>query len=173
MQQTPQNLTSESSQHPFFLQRTFDAPRTLLFEVFTQPEHLAQWWGPAGMNLQVERLDLQEQGLFLYSMERDGQKSYGRFQYQDIQAPERLVYTSAFCDENGHAIRAPFNPNWPLELLNILTFEEQDGKTILTLQGGPIHATPEETQLYIGFMQNLRQGMGGTLDQLEAYLQRL
>lgn len=165
-----QQIQTTDSTHPFFLERTINAPRTLVFQAFTQPEHLVHWWGPKGATLQVESLDLKEQGMFLYSMEQGGQRMYGRFVYQDIQAPERLVYTSAFCDEQGNAIRAPFSAVWPLELLNIMTFEEQVGKTLLTLRGGPVNATPEETQFYIGFMSNLQQGMGGTLDQLDAYL---
>lgn len=102
---TPQPQTTDPT-HPFFLQRTLNFPRALVFQAFTQPEHLLHWWGPKGSSIEVVRLDLHKQGMFLYSMEQGGQKMYGRFVYQDIKAPERLSYTSAFSDENGNAIRA-------------------------------------------------------------------
>ncbi|MGO4374988.1 hypothetical protein AB4Z21_30400, partial [Paenibacillus sp. MCAF20] len=65
-----------------------------------------------------------------------------------VQPPEKLIWVQSFSDENGNTIRAPFNPQWPLEILNILTLEEVEGKTILTLQGGPLNASDEEQAAY-------------------------
>lgn len=97
---------------------------------------------------------------------------WGRFVYRDIQPPERLVFVNSFADQDGNITRAPFSPTWPLEIENRLTLTEADGKTTLTLRGGPINATKEERQTFWKAQQSLRQGFAGTFDQLAAYLAR-
>ena len=51
-----------------------------------------------------------------------------------------------------------------------VTLNEGDGKTTLTLRGHPINATEVERNTYAGFRDSMKQGFGGTFDQLEAYL---
>lgn len=154
--------------------RTFDAPRELVFQAFTQAEHLQHWWGPKGMTLRVAELDVRPGGTFLFSMEApDGHKMWGKFVYRENVAPEKIVYTNSFSDEEGNIIRAPFSETWPLEVLNTWTFTEEDGKTTLTLHGVPLHATEEEKQNFADMHGSMQQGFGGTFDQLDAYLARL
>ncbi|HKS69038.1 MAG TPA: SRPBCC domain-containing protein, partial [Ktedonobacterales bacterium] len=93
-----------------------------------------------------------------------------RFVYRDIQPPERMVFVNSFSDEEGNVTRAPFNPTWPLEVLNTLTLSEADGKTTLTLRGGPINATEEERETFWKAQESLRQGFAGTFDKLSDYL---
>ncbi len=154
--------------------RTFDAPRELVFQAFTQAEHLQHWWGPKGMTLSVSKVDVRPGGIFHFSMETpDGHKMWGKFVYREIVAPEKLVYTNSFSDEEGNIIRAPFSETWPLEVLNTLTFTEDNGKTILTLHGVPWNASKEEEQNFADMHGSMHQGFGGTFDQLDAYLARL
>ncbi|MFP3381087.1 SRPBCC domain-containing protein, partial [Bacillus sp. SIMBA_069] len=70
----------------------------------------------------------------------------------------------------GNTIRAPFSPNWPLEVMNIITFEDNEGKTALTLKGGPVNASAKEQEAYNGMAPMLQQGLEGTFDQLADYL---
>jgi uncharacterized protein YndB with AHSA1/START domain len=65
----------------------------------------------------------------------------GKFVYREIVAPEKIVFINSFADENGNPVRNSYIRNWPLEVLNTLTLAQQDGKTLLTLRGGPINAT--------------------------------
>ena len=58
----------------------------------------------------------------------------------------------------------------PLEVSSTLTLTEQDGKTTLTLRGGPINATEEERKMFASMFRSMEQGFGGTYDQLAAYL---
>jgi uncharacterized protein YndB with AHSA1/START domain len=95
---------------------------------------------------------------------------WGRFVYRDIVAPERLVYISSFSDETAGLTRAPFKDTFPLEILNMLTLHEKDGKTTLTLRGTPLNPTAEERATFIDMFASMQQGFGGTFDQLEAYL---
>ena len=63
-----------------------------------------------------------------------------------------------------------WHPIWPLEVLTIMDFKEEDGKTTLTISGNPINATPEEEQMYVIAKDGMRQGFKGTWDQLDAFL---
>lgn len=153
------------------LSRTLHAPRDLVFRAWTDPEHLMHWWGPVGMELGIARFELRPGGIFHYSMRSpDGHEMYGRFIFQEISPSSRLVYVSSFADAEGNVIRAPFNELFPLELLNILTFEEKDGNTTMTLHGSPIHATEEEMAFYRSMHPSMQQGFGGTFAQLENHL---
>jgi uncharacterized protein YndB with AHSA1/START domain len=133
---------------------------------------LARWWGPKGCEITVARFEFRPGGLFVYRMGMPGGFSMrGRFEYREIDAPERLVWVNAFADEAGNLARAPFfDGKWPLEVLNRMTLEEQGTTTTLTLRGGPINATDAEWRLFESNFESMRGGFGGTFDQLDAYL---
>jgi len=153
------------------LTRTFDAPRELVFKVWTDPEHFGKWWGPQGFSLHVAKMDVRTGGMFLGNQKSpEGHVMWGKFVYQEVTPPKKIVFIQSFSDEAGNTVRAPFNPNWPLEIINILTLTEENGKTSLTLQGGPINATEEECAAFEQMRPMVQQGFGGTFDQLENYL---
>ncbi len=93
--------------------------------------------------------------------------------YREVISNEKLVFVNSFSDEEGNTIRAPFSPTWPLEILNILTFEEQDGKTAFAMWGGPINAAEEEQSTYDAMSDNIKLGLAGTFDQLADYLAKV
>lgn len=158
----------------FVITRTFEAPRELVFQAFTQAEHLQHWWGPKGMKLGVSELDVRPGGVFLYSMESaDGYKMWGKIVYREIMAPEKIVFTTSFADEEGNIIRAPFSQTWPLEVLSTWTFTEEDGKTTISLHSIPFNATEEEQQTFAAMHSSMEQGFGGTFDQLVDYLAQM
>ena len=155
------------------LTRTLDAPRGLVWKLWTESAHLERWWGPSGFRMTAARLDFRVGGQFHYGMTPPGsvQTMWGRFVYDEIQPEHRLVFRSGFADENGAFVRNPFNARWPLEIRNELTLAEQDGKTVLTLKGAPHDATPEEEHLFAENRANVNQGFAGTFAQLAAYLE--
>lgn len=153
--------------------RTFAAPRGLVWRAWTEPERLAQWWGAAGSTIQVAALDLRPGGMFLYQQSSpEGFSAWGRFLYRDVTPPERLEFVTSFTDDQGNIIRAPFSETWPLEILNTVTFTEQDGRTTMTMRGGPINASAAELAQFAEFRPMVTQGLIATLDQLDAYLAR-
>ncbi|MCV4231864.1 SRPBCC domain-containing protein [Virgibacillus sp. LDC1] len=164
---------TEQSKQGLLLSRVFNAPRELVFKVWTDPEHFGRWWGPQGFSLEVIKMDVRPGGMFLGCQKSpDGnQAMWGKFLYQEVIVPEKLVFVQSFSDEEGNTIRAPFNANWPLEIMNIITFEEIEGKTTLTMQGGPINATAEELAAFDEMAPMVKQGFGGTFDQLAEYLE--
>lgn len=158
----------------FVISRVFDASRDLVWQAWTEAKHLAQWWGPKGCTIRVVKLDFRPGGIFHYAMQwQSGHDMWGRFIYREIAAPERLVFVNSFSDADGGITRAPFKDTFPLEIANTLTLSEQDGKTTLTLRGGPINATEEERKTFIGMFGSMQQGFGGTFDQLAAYLAKV
>lgn len=157
----------------FTISRSFNAPRDLVWKARADPASFEQWWGPKGCKIEVAKHEFRPSGLFHYSMKMpDGQIWWGRFVYRDIVNLERIVFVNSFSDASGGITRAPFNATWPLEILNDLTFTEQDEKTTLNLRGRPINPTDEERASFEGMFSSMQQGFGGTFDQLEDYLAR-
>ncbi|MDP9741404.1 UNVERIFIED_ORG: uncharacterized protein YndB with AHSA1/START domain [Bacillus sp. B2I3] len=77
------------------------------------------------MGFDISKFELRQEGVFHYSQTSpDGNVMWVKFVYHEVNAPDKLVYTSFFSDEMGNIVRAPFNDNWPLETLNTFTFTE-------------------------------------------------
>lgn len=155
------------------LTRTVDAPRDLVYQAWTEPARLAKWWGPTGFDLEVLKLELRPGGVFHYRMSNgQGAEMWGKFVYQEVEAPARIVYVSSFSDAAGGTAPAPFPgmEHFPLEVYNVLTLTEVDGKTVMEMGGGPLAATEEQRAFYHGMRASMEQGFGGTFKQLDAYL---
>jgi len=95
----------------FVISRTFDAPRELVWKAWTEPERMAQWFGPKDVKIVKSTNDLQPGGVYHYGMKTaDGQVMWGKWSYINIVPPQLLVFVSAFSDENGGITRHPLAP---------------------------------------------------------------
>jgi uncharacterized protein YndB with AHSA1/START domain len=149
------------SEREFVMERIFDAPRELVWQAWTKPEHLAQWWGPKGWTLPVCKMDFRPGGVWHYCMRGpEGEESWGKAIYHEIIEPERIVYLDAFADEAGNPVEG-----MP-EILITVTFTEHDGKTKLTSRARFASAADLESVLAMGMVEGLTE----TWDRLEAYL---
>lgn len=158
----------------FVIEREFNAPLDLVWEVYTEAKHLAKWWGPVGLKMIKCDLDLRPDGVFHYGMQTpDGHTMWGKFVYKEITPKTKIVFVVSFSDEKGGFTRHPMAPNWPLEIINTVIFSEKNGKTLLTLKGHPVNSTREEDDMFYGAFEGMNQGFKGTLDQLEEYLKTL
>ncbi len=165
------HLVTMPGESDFVFERTFDAPRGLVWKAWTEADRMAQWWGPKGSIITVAKLDLKPGGIFHYSMTMPGGKLiWARFEYWEISPPERQVFVNAFSDEKGGIGSNPWLPDWAAEVLNVLTLTEEGGKTRLTLRGRPLNASPSQHKAYADMQPSMRQGFGGTFDQLAAHL---
>ncbi len=109
-----------------WLTRVFDAPRRLVFAAWTQPDHMARWWGPQGFVTTFLETDVREGGAWRRCMRSPAGADYwSRGVYREIVAPERLVLTYVTDDLGG-------NPG--PETLVTVTFADLGGKTRLTLR---------------------------------------
>jgi uncharacterized protein YndB with AHSA1/START domain len=153
--------------------RELDASRDRVWAAWTDAKALAQWWGPKGSKIEVAKCEIRPGGVFHYSMEMQGgpmAKMWGKFTFGEVVPPEKLVFVSGFSDESGAMTPNPWLPVWPLEIRNTLTLEEEDGKTTLTLRGGPVNCTQEELDAFVANRANMQGGFAGSFEQLDAYL---
>ncbi len=159
-----QSLRPLVGEQEFVLERHFTAPRTLMFQVFTQPEHLKRWWAPQPYTIPVCTIDLRPGGIWHYCLRSpEGQDQWARSVYREIVPPEKLVYTSTFADEHANPIEG-----MP-EHLTTVTFTEEAGKTRVTARVQFTSAAALKVAVDIGILQ----GMSITWDYLVGYVQGL
>ena len=105
--------------------REFDAPRELVFEAWTDPKHLAQWWGPNGFTTTTSAFDMRPGGVWRFVMHGpDGCDYENRITFDEIVKPERLVYHHGGGDDVE-----------PVQFRTTVTFEDLGGRTRLTMRG--------------------------------------
>ncbi len=144
------------------LTRIIDAPRDLVFEAWTDPKHMARWWGPKYFTNPVCELDVRPGGAILIHMRApDGTIYPMKGTFLEIVRPERLVFNSiAIEDESGNSI---------LESLTTVTFEEHEGKTKLTVHAAVTRAEPGSE----GALAGMEEGWNQSLDKLAEYLAKV
>jgi uncharacterized protein YndB with AHSA1/START domain len=140
--------------------RVFDAPRSLAFRVWTNPKHVAQWWGPHGFTNPVCELDARTGGAILIHMRGpDGTVYPMTGVFQEVVEPERLVFTSVALDEEGNSL---------FEVLNTVMFAEQGRKSTLTLRASVLKATPQA----IPHLAGMEAGWAQSLERFESHVAR-
>ncbi len=167
-------LAKESSgKEEFVINRSFDAPLELMFQVWSDPQHLSQWLPPTGFTMEFIKADIAPGGHIFYFMSGPGgAKMYGRAEYLKVEKPGLVAYTQQFCDEHENVTRHPLSPTWPATMLTIvqLTAEGPD-RTRVTVTWEPHGATTrEELETFIKGRGSMTQGWTGSFDKLEEYL---
>ena len=108
------------------LTRVFDAPRELVFKAWTDPEHVAQWYGPAGFSVVFLEMDVRPGGAWRKCMRSpEGIDYWRRGVFREVVEPERLVFTYVSDDPlgiSGH------------ETLVTITFADRGAKTLMTFR---------------------------------------
>jgi uncharacterized protein YndB with AHSA1/START domain len=159
-----ETTTELVGERELLMSRTFDAPRALVFEAWTRPEHLARWWGPTGWTLPVCNLDLRPGGVWHYCMRGPGgEEGWGRAEYLEIVEPERLVFRDAFSDADGNIVDA-----MPVATVTV-TFEERGRQTVVTSRTRYETSADRDRVVEMGVVE----GMTQTLDRLEELLGEL
>jgi uncharacterized protein YndB with AHSA1/START domain len=167
-------LEKESSDKDVFvINRTFEAPINVLFDMWTDPQHLAQWLPPTGATMRFIKPDIRVGGSSFYSMS-DGNNAtmYGRITYLEIERPSRIVYTQQFCDEQGNVSRYPALPTWPETMrTNVMLAAEGPARTRVTVTWDMVEpVTREEMDTFIDGRAGMTEGWTGSFDKLDAYL---
>jgi len=128
------------------LQRLIDAPRDLVFRVWSDPLHVAEWWQPAGYTTPVFEMDFRVGGGFRYCIRKAGRDGWARGVYRDIVPPSRLAFTFAW--QSGDATH-------DAETLVTVTFEVQGGGTLLTFRQEPFSSSESRHGHGVGWNQVL------------------
>jgi len=140
--------------------RVLDAPRSLVFEAWTRPEHLARWWGPQGFTLVTCELDVRPGGAWYRRMRSpEGSEHIKRGVYREVVAPERLVFT--YLNEAADGTPGP-------EMLVTVTFEEEGAGTRLTLRQTGFESVAERDAHTGGWTSALVRFAGYLADAGEA-----
>jgi uncharacterized protein YndB with AHSA1/START domain len=99
---------TKGSQDAVVIERSFDAPADLIWQMWTDPEHLKEWFGPAGATIPVAKLDVRVGGSRLICMQVQtpaGPRSmWFAGEYLQVVANQLLVYTEFISDENGNVV---------------------------------------------------------------------
>lgn len=160
-----------ANDNAFFITRAFKAPRDRVWQAWSDAASLQQWWGPEGCSVEALRFEFRPGGFFHYAMKFAGAPTmWGRFNYREIVAGERIVWLNSFANAQCGIARAPFSEVCPLEIENTATFTEKDGVTTVSLRALPFGELAAERQYFEDLKPSLEQGYGGTLDQLAGYL---
>lgn len=147
----------------YVLEREFDAPRELVWKVWTDAELLPRWYGP-GVETIVHHLEVKPGGLWLDEMRMGGGSHYERIEYTEVTPPERLVWLHSVCDADWNVAANPMMPDWPLVLLTTVTFDQDGGRTRLRLTWEPHEAIAAETAAFAGAMGSLDRGWGAGME---------
>ena len=156
----------------FVINRTFDVPVEVMFEMWTKAEHFAKWLPPAGFEMEFLRCDIRPGGGSFYCMTGPGgMKMYGRCEYVAIERPGRLVYTQQFCDEKGKVARHPAAPTWPETMRTTVEFSAEGAEaTRVTVTWEPVGATAAEVETFVKAKAGMTGGWTGSFDKLEGYM---
>lgn len=159
----------------FVINRSFDAPLELVYKLWTDPKHFAQWLPPTGFVMEFIKADIRPGGETFYMMAGGTLRMYGRAKYLELVPHTRLVYTQQFCDEKAQIARHPMAPTWPETMLTTVTFaSEGEKKTRVTVNWEPYgDTTNEELQTFVKGRGGMTQGWTGSFDKLEDYVQKV
>jgi uncharacterized protein YndB with AHSA1/START domain len=142
------------------INRVFDAPRALVWEAWTNPKYVMQWWGPKGFTSPFCKMDFRVGGKFLCCMKTpDGQEFWNGGEYHEIVPHEKIVYSMYFSDAKGNKVE-PEHYGIEHEAIegahDVVTFEDfGNGQTKLTLIGNESMESAKTSGQVEGWVQTL------------------
>lgn len=144
----------DPSERALVITRDFDAPRALVFKVWTDPSHAKNWWGPRDYPATHMEMDVRPGGAWRHCLtsRENGTELWQGGVFREVVVPERIVFTFAWEEEDERG----------LETLVTVTFAEQDGKTRMTFRQTPFQSVEER--------EGHRGGWTSSFDRLEEHL---
>lgn len=151
-------LTAEPGKQEIIITCTFDAPRELVFETYTDPKLLPQWWGPEYLTTIVDRDEGKSGGTWRYvQKDSDGIEFAFHGVFHEICKPERIIQTFEFEGTPGHV------------LLETITFKVHQGKTIITDQS--VFQSVEDRDGMLG--SGMKEGSSESMNRFAELLSRI
>ena len=150
---TKSNLIDNPVRQEVNITRVFDAPREMVFKMWTDPGLVEKWWGPKDFRNPVCELDARVGGSIRIVMQApDGLMIPTSGVFTELIEPQRIVFTNFKEDDDGNA---------QLEVVNTVTFTENDGKTTMTLSAVATRITPEAC----GSIEGMNAGWNQSIDR--------
>jgi uncharacterized protein YndB with AHSA1/START domain len=147
---------SDKKDREIIVNRVIDAPRDLVFDAFTQPQHIEVWWAPRKST--THEMDVKAGGVWRYSQPIRGSEQAFKVDFVEIAKPTRLVYDYG-----------PDASNDADPVRTTVTFEEEDGKTEITMQ--LLFATKKDREQAVKYGAIV--GAMQALEELADYLAKL
>ena len=148
------SAATEMAERVLVIERVFDAPRTLVFKAWTEPEHMTKWFGPRGFKSTVLKHDLRPGGEYRIHMLGPDGDHWNQGVFREVREPELLVMAGGWADGAGNFTRP--------QTTMTLSFEDLAGKTRLTLR--------QEIFESITARDMHQGGWSSSLDRLAEYL---
>jgi uncharacterized protein YndB with AHSA1/START domain len=155
----------ETKGKTLIIERIFEAPPSLMFDVWSDCKHLKHWWGPKEWPMNECEMDFREGGEWLYCLRgpNRGDEAWGKAIYDEIDKPQKIVYRDYFTDNEGNV-----NDELPGSKTE-LNFYEHTGVTrqVSTTE----YESPEslKTVLDMGMID----GMNSSMERLDEYLESI
>jgi uncharacterized protein YndB with AHSA1/START domain len=150
------SLDLESDPRSIIGVREFEAPRDLVFSAWTDPRHLAQWWGPNGFTTTTHSFDLRPGGVWRFVMHGpDGRDYQNRITFDEVMPPERIVYRHGGDDVE------------PVQFKTTVIFEDIGGRTRMTWRGD-FPSADERNRVIKEYQAD--QGLAQTMARLGNYV---
>jgi len=166
----------ETSERTIVITRTFNAPRELVFEAWTDPKHFVHWWGPFPTTNPACEMDLRPGGAFRWVMRApDGIDYPLTGVFREIVKPERIVYVQNLKDnppswhEKLNELRGAPPGSLVPDALVTVTFEENQGRTRLSIS--TLFESAPTARAFRGMQ--MEQGWAMSLDRLERVVDKL
>jgi uncharacterized protein YndB with AHSA1/START domain len=151
---TANQRTAAPAERSLVIKRTFDAPRNLVWKVWSDAEQAKQWWGPKGYTAPVVELDTRPGGKWRAVMRSpEGKELRQHGIYREIVPPEKVSFTSIWDEEPQH------------EMLVTITFADRGDKTEMTFRQGEFRSVEER--------DGHQEGWGQSFDRFGAYLKTI
>ncbi len=161
--------SSQIKDTEIIITREFAAPRQLVWDVWTQPEHVEKWFGPKGFTTRVEKVDFTVGGRWLYVMiGPDGTEYPAAGVFREIVPIEKIVSTDEFGD-GFEEIEAMKNVDLPQGMIATTLFDDLGESTRLTIIVS--HPTVEDRKKHEAM--GVVDGWGTSLDKMDAYIAEL
>jgi uncharacterized protein YndB with AHSA1/START domain len=139
--------------------RLLNAPRELVFNAWTDPDHLMQWYAPKGCTLRIISADVREGGSILHCISTPGTHDcWCKAFFLEISEPERIVYTLSSVNEEGDPVEPAsvgMDPEWPAETTVTVSFADINGKTQITIHQAVSEKLAKRTGAYPSWLSML------------------
>ena len=155
------SIAIEQTDKELTFTQVLDAPRELLFKVFSESEHVKQWWGPEGWTMPICTIDFRPGGAWHYCIRNaKGEEHWAKAIYREIVSPARIVYTDNMVDAGGNPIEG-----LPPKCVTVM-FDDVGGKTRLTVHVQLESVADCQKLVDMGFVQHFPE----TLHHLEQHV---
>lgn len=158
-----ESIHEPSAPNEIRISRVFDAPRDLVWRAMTDPKHVVNWWGPVGFTTTIEIMDVRPGGVWKHVMHGpDGTNYPNKSIFQEVFAPERLVYSHGGGKEEGGK-GARFTATWSFDALEArktkltihMVFPSAEARDFVVKEYGAIEGGKQTLSRLAGYLPSM------------------